>query len=202
MKTLIFSGGDFSPSDSFNYEKYDLIICADKGFENLEKAGVKPHIALGDFDSTDIPDIPFVKYPAEKDVTDTEIAIDYAIGNGADEIMILGGTGGRLDHTFANILLLYRTYKKGTDVKMYDGKNLCFITDKSIKVQSGGKKYLSLFPLFCDVSNLSLKGTKYELENYNLQKDSSLCVSNEFKENEAEIAFQSGVLLVILSNDK
>lgn len=199
MKALIFSGGEFLPPVGFDYEKYDLVICADKGFENLKKAGINADVALGDFDSVSPEDIPFIKYPAEKDVTDTEIAIDYALTKGADEIMILGGTGGRLDHTFANLYLLYRTYKKGISVKMYDGNNLCFVTDKSIKVQSEGKKYLSLFPLFGDVTGLSLYGVKYPLSEYNLEKSSSLCVSNEFRENAAKISFQSGVLLVVLS---
>ena len=99
MKTLIFSGGDFLPPDSFDYEEYDLIICADKGFENMEKAGVKPHIALGDFDSVKILDneIPIIKYPSEKDVTDTEIAVEYAMEKGTTEIMIFQPQG-RISH--------------------------------------------------------------------------------------------------------
>jgi len=203
MKALIFTGGSFLPPDNFNYGEYDLVICADKGLENIKKVGLKPDVALGDFDSvaSDI-DIPIVKYPAEKDVTDTEIAIDYCIENGATEIMILGGTGGRLDHTFANILLLKRTMKKCADIKMYDGVNLCFVTNKNTEIIKNDKKYLSVFALGERVEKLTLKGVKYPLVNYCLTPDSSLCVSNEITENKAEIEFESGTLLVVLSNDK
>ena len=203
MKALIFTGGDFLPPDNFNYEKYDLVICADKGLENIKKVGLKPDAALGDFDSvtSDI-DIPIIKYPAEKDVTDTEIAIDYCVEKGADDIMILGGTGGRLDHTLANILLLKRKMDKGVKIKMYDGTNLCFVTDKNVEIEKNDKKYISLFALGESVCGLTLRGVKYSLNKHCLESDSSLGVSNEIVSDRAEIEFESGVLLIILSRDR
>lgn len=203
MKALIFTGGDFLPPDNFNYEKYDLIICADKGLENIKKVGLTPDAALGDFDSvTSNMDIPIIKYPAEKDVTDTEIAIDYCIEKGADDIMLLGGTGGRVDHTLANILLLKRTMDKGVSVKMYDGVNLCFVTDKDVEIEKSDKKYLSLFALGQKVCGLTIKGAKYPLNKYCLESDSSLGVSNEIVSDRAKIEFESGALLIVLSSDK
>ena len=203
MKALIFSGGEFSPSDNFNYGKYDLVICADKGMENIKKSGIKADVTVGDFDSIDIPEnTSVIKFPAEKDVTDTEIAIEYAIEKGAEEIVILGGTGGRLDHTFANILLLYRTYKKGIDIKMCDGRNTCFVAGEKINIKKDDNRYLSIFPLFEDISGLDLSGVKYPLSKAHLPKDSSLCVSNEITEGEAEIKAESGTFLIILSNDR
>ena len=96
MKALIFTGGNFLPPDNFIYENHDFVICADKGIENAEKAGVNPHLYVGDFDSC-APSFggEILKFNAEKDVTDTEIAVDEAIKRGADSILILGGTGGR-----------------------------------------------------------------------------------------------------------
>lgn len=200
MKALIFAGGDFLPPDNFVYNKFSLVICADKGIENAKKAGVVPHLYVGDFDSCVPPgEGEVLRFSAEKDVTDTEIAVDEAIKRGADSILILGGTGGRADHGFANILLLARVAKKGIDIKMYDGTNLLFVLTESSEISKNNFKYLSVFPLFGDVENLSLSGVKYPLLNYLLPSASSLCVSNEIKGESAKISFSKGDLLVILS---
>ena len=202
MKTLIFTGGSFLPPVKFSYEEFDMIICADKGIENAKKAGIKPTICVGDFDSTKAEGAEIVRFPAEKDVTDTEIAVDFAIEKGAKEILILGGTGGRADHTFANFLLLARYREKGVDIKLFDGQNLCFVINKSTAVEKSDFKYLSLFALFENCEGLTLKGTKYTLENYCLEPASSLGVSNEIVNDKAEIEFKKGKLLIILSKDK
>ena len=201
MKALIFTGGNFLPPVKFNYEQFDIIICADKGIENAKKAGVVPNFCVGDFDSLPPEGSEIIKYPAEKDVTDTEIAIDVAAEKGATEIIIAGGTGGRADHTFANFLLLARCCEKGISVKLFDGQNLCFVTDKSVTIKKDGFKYLSVFALFKPCENLTLKGTKYLLENYCLEPLSSLCVSNEILGDEAQIIFKNGKILIILSKD-
>ena len=188
------------PPDNFDYENFELTISADKGIENADKAGVKPDVLVGDFDSSSAKGAKeVIRYPAEKDVTDTEIAVDYAISKGAEEIMIFGGTGGRADHSMANIMLLARTAKKGIDIKMLDGTNLFFVTLKSLEVKKQGFKYMSLFPLFGDVENLTLSGVKYPLDSYLLKCDSSLCVSNEIEMDKAVITFSAGALLIVLS---
>ncbi len=112
--------------------------------------------------------------------------------------MIFGGTGGRADHTIANIMLLARMSKKGIDIKMFDGINLFFVTEKGLDVKKQGFKYMSLFPLFGDVTKLTLSGVKYPLNDFLLQRDSSLCVSNEIVGESAKIVFYKLVLLVIL----
>lgn len=188
------------PPDNFIYKDFNLIICADKGIENADKAGVKPDVLVGDFDSSSVRAVKeIIRYPAEKDVTDTEIAVEYAIEKGAEKIVILGGTGGRADHTLANIMLLARTMQKGANIKMLDGTNLFFVTDKSTVVEKQGFKYMSLFPLFGDVENLTLSGVRYPLDSFLLECNSSLCVSNEIIGKSAKIEFSKGTLLIVLS---
>ena len=188
------------PPDNFIYKDFGLVICADKGMENAKKAGIKPQLYVGDFDSCEPSgEGEILRFSAEKDVTDTEIAVSAALSRGADSILILGGTGGRADHSFANILLLARMAKRGIDIKMFDGTNLFFVTTNSIETEKSSFKYLSLFPLFGNVENLSLRGVKYPLSNFFLPADSSLCVSNEIKDESAKISFSKGTLLVILA---
>ena len=111
MRAVIICGGDIG-----NYERAaahtkdnDMIICADSGYAHAKKMHITPDVVLGDFDSYKKDDVicdDIKVYPMKKDFTDSEIAADYAIKNGADEILFLASTGGRLDHTLANIYLL------------------------------------------------------------------------------------------------
>ena len=85
---------------------------------------------------------------------------------------------------------------------MYDGTNLCFVTDKNVEIEKNDKKYISLFALGESVCGLTLRGVKYSLNKHCLESDSSLGVSNEIVSDRAEIEFESGVLLIILSRDR
>ena len=108
---LIFTGG-FCDTEALSASDLqgDLIIAADAGWITAQKCGLTPHILAGDFDSSDIPthikNARLVRVPAEKNDTDTMLACDLAIEQGAREIRIIGGTGGRLDHTLSNLFLL------------------------------------------------------------------------------------------------
>ena len=83
-----------------DYTQFDQIICADGGLLIAEKLGLSPTYLIGDYDSMDMPDTAgIIKLPMEKDMTDTEAAIDLAASKGFDDLTILGGLGGRFDHT-------------------------------------------------------------------------------------------------------
>ena len=105
MKTaLIVSGGDFSSPDLDL--KYDILIACDKGYGYAKNMRLTPDVVIGDFDSfTGVidPDIKVLRYPIEKDDTDTMLAVKYALNEGCDRIVICSALGGRMDHTIANI---------------------------------------------------------------------------------------------------
>ena len=92
------------PSELY-IENGAFVIAADAGIEKLNKAGIVPDLIIGDFDSLGArPSGENVRiFPVEKDDTDTMLCLKHAIGQGANDVTILGGIGGRLDHTFANI---------------------------------------------------------------------------------------------------
>ena len=107
MKAFIYTGGNVDPRNVTEHPKGDdLIIAADAGYKNALSLGVHPDILLGDLDSLDTKDIPkdveLLQVPAEKDFTDTQLAVDTALKKGAAEIVIIGGLSGRLDHTLSN----------------------------------------------------------------------------------------------------
>ena len=127
MKAYIYTGGKINASAvTENPNDGDIIIAADSGYSNARTLGVTPHILLGDFDSLgtipeDISEI--ISVPAEKDFTDTQMAIDTALSKGADEIIIIGGLGGRLDHTLSNLSILEYLHSKNVQGLITDGND-------------------------------------------------------------------------------
>ena len=110
MRAFIYTGGSIYAENITEHPKGDdLIIAADSGYMNAKALGVTPDLLLGDLDSLGDIKPPktaeILQVPAEKDFTDTQLAVDTAIKKGASEIIIVGGLSGRLDHTLANIQL-------------------------------------------------------------------------------------------------
>ncbi|MBR1508278.1 MAG: thiamine diphosphokinase [Eubacterium sp.] len=123
--------------------------------------------------------------------------------DGAMQIIILGATGTRLDHTFANINLLKLFEENGINAFIRDEHNRIRVAGKNIclkKAESFGK-YFSLLPFTDEVKGLSIKGAKYELDDYILTRGTARCVSNEYTEGDVFISFESGSLIVIESVD-
>ena len=204
MKAYIFTGGEiFHQYIEEKPEGDDLVIAADAGYKNAKLMGAHINILIGDFDSLgDVPgDVDEVfKLPAEKDVTDTQIAVDMAVERGADEIVIVGSTSGRLDHTFANLQMLAYGTSLGLDITVTDGENEAFLLcpGKAVLQKKEGFS-LSLFSYGEKASGISLTGAKYPLENGELTNLFPLGLSNEIISDKAELSFTSGMLLVIIS---
>ena len=209
MKVLIISGGK-EPSKSLLFRELkdaDMIIGADKGCEVLYKYGITPDYILGDFDSAneDIINsieekaLKKIKFKREKDYTDTEIS--YNLEKGADEIILLGATGTRYDHSLSNFGLMLRGLKKAIKVKIIDDNNYIFLTDKPITLK-GNKGDTISFQAYCDeVKNFNISGAKYNLTNFNLKLGDSITTSNEFLEEEIKITFDSGIVMILYTND-
>lgn len=215
MKIVIISGGNIQKDFALSFlEEYlpDTIIGVDGGLDFCKKNGVILDYVMGDFDSVSPCALSFFKekkvpiftFPSQKDDTDTELAIKKACELKAKEIMILGGTGSRLDHVLGNLQVLYRTVKKGISCYMIDACNKITIllpgeTKVEKKVQHG--KYTSFLPFSQQVTDLSLLGFAYPLKDYKMTKDTSLGVSNEIIEACATVSFKDGALIMIQSKD-
>lgn len=183
----------------------DYIICADGGYTIAALKGIVPDLVIGDFDSikTSIPAaIKTIRLPVEKDDTDTLSCVKYAINQGFKEIVILGGTGGRLDHTMANLQCLYYGTSKGAAIELRDEKNIVSVhLPSKFRVKKNQDFKLSLFAFSRICEGVTLNGLKYPLANYTLEQSFPLGISNEFISDFADISFETGVLLLILSKD-
>lgn len=181
----------------------DLILCADGGYRFAKDAGIEPHVILGDCDSMEAAHMPYeklIRAPKEKDDTDTMLAIRYAIDQGASEALVLGGLGGRFDHTFANVQSLAFAHMHGVRASLIDGKNRVYLLEnESITLTREPNMSLSLFAFSEVCKGVCVKGVQYPLENARLSQSFPLGVSNAFVSEEASVCVKQGILLLILS---
>ena len=214
-KTIIISGGALN--DKFAVEVLQAnegayIIGVDKGLEFLYRNKINPNYIVGDFDSIDEEiinyyrnetNIPIREFNPIKDATDTEIALRLAITLGSTEIIILGATGGRIDHLWANVQCLTIAAKANVLAYILDERNKIQVIDKpwKFKKEEAYGKYISVFTLGGEVLNFSMKGTKWPLSHHTLKPYDSLTVSNQFSADAIEISFLNGVLAVMQTRD-
>lgn len=188
------------------------IIGVDKGVEYLYHHSIMPQYIVGDFDSVGQEIIRYYReetkvaireYNPIKDASDTEIALRLAMTIGSKEIYILGATGGRLDHLWANIQTLSIACKSNIKAYILDKRNKITVIDKPcvLKKSEAYGKYLSIFSLSGEIFDLNLRGTKWPLAHHTLKPMDSLTVSNQFHSEEVEIDFSSGVLVVMETRD-
>ena len=211
MKSYIFIGGEVDKSVLSSPISEDaLVIAADSGYDNAKTLGYAERcdFVVGDFDSTKekafCSRAKIVRMPAEKDETDTQLAINIALENGADEIYIVGGLSGRLDHTLSNIYLLETLAKNGILACICDGNNrVRYLKERSsLLIPKSEYKYFGLIPADKEVKGVTIEGAKYPLKNATLTKiNPSFAISNEVKENYAMVSTKKGGLLLIESKD-
>ena len=219
-RVLIIGGGEIDYGFAGKYLKehrFDSVACADSGLDAAKRLGLKAGFLLGDFDSVDKGTLgsfmeeargnssKFARYPAEKDYTDMHLVLEWVVDRKPSEIVILGATGGRLDHLVANINILILPLKNNIPAYIIDKNNkLCLVNGRySIAKKDAFGKYISVYPLTEEVSGLSISGVKYPLDGVTVKKGGSMTVSNEFAEEaeEAVISLGKGILIVIQSAD-
>ena len=208
MKAFIYTGGGICPEGITERPKAgDLCIAADSGYRNAKTLGVRIDVLLGDFDSLGEPkDVDerteIVRVPAEKDFTDTQMAVETALSRGADDLVIIGGLSGRLDHTLSNLAILEELSVCGVYARITDGKNrVRYLNATSLLVAKSGFRYLSLLAATERAKGVSVEGCRYPLKNATLLRSRQYAVSNEITGNCALVSLKRGALYVIESND-
>lgn len=212
MRAVIIASAEISNYDFCRewIREGDMIICCDGGIRHAKVMGIKPDYIVGDFDSAP-PEllaeykamgIPFQQFPTQKDETDMELGMDFAVTLGADDIVAIGGIGSRFDHTLANAHLLLRLLKKGIRGRLVNEHNCVEVIDKPLKLQGKVGTIVSTLPLSMEVTGITLTGFAYPLTDKTLTIDDELvAVSNVMQEEEAEISLETGYLYVILAKD-
>lgn len=213
MTAILICGGTLSAAFLREItEKYAgaLVFAVDGGLYVADEAGIVPDYLVGDFDTAEeglveqyATKCVTLRHQPEKDATDTELAIEEAIAGGADQLILLGATGSRMDHTLANIHMLYKVLLQGKSACIVNENNRITLHERSFckKKEELFGTYVSFLPFSEEVSGLTLKGLKYPLKNHTLTMGNSLGISNEAKEEEMEVSFEKGYLLMIEARD-
>ncbi len=212
MKTLLVAGGRCDIIQLKNTAKHMkdsseklYIIGIDGGMKTLKEAGIKPDIGVGDFDSVnvlDYSDTPIEKLCPEKDDTDTEHALLMAIDMHPSEIVLMGATGSRLDQTISSIELLKCAVDADVPAVILDPTNRIRVAkgETVITKEDSFGYYVSVIPFSEDLTDLTMKGFKYEIEDFTLKKGISRCISNELVSDRAVISC-SGYYIVMETCD-
>jgi thiamine pyrophosphokinase len=211
----ILAGGPVELLPNLNEYKQEneVWVGVDRGVFTLINMNITPQIAFGDFDSVTKQELMIIEenvenmkiYKPEKNETDMELALNWAIEQRPDLIRVFGASGGRLDHFLANVQLLVKPLMEDNNVKilLIDKQNIISLKGPGsykIKMRSD-KKYISFVPLTLSVKGLTLEGFKYPLKNRHISIGSTLCISNELVSDNGTFSFSEGILLVIRSND-
>ena len=203
--------------------KDEYIIACDAGVGHALKAGIRPDLLVGDFDTYTeaLPEgIPVLTALAEKDDTDTMMAVRYALEQGFERIRICAALGGRLDHSIGNLSAAayvaerlgccYVYGERETAILLYNGSVLLRKQERSNKgilqnaICASGeqkKEFVSVFSWTEEAKGVSYRGLKYPLTDATLTRAFALGISNEFAEEEAEISVKDGMLLIVIATD-
>ena len=201
-RCIIIGGGDCTIDIlKSNISSDDFVICADSGFDIAYEAEISVDLLIGDFDSIKrIPaNVNTITLPVEKDVTDCLAAYNEGVKLGFKSFALFGGTGGRFEHTFANISLMAYASKLGIVFEIIDDNHIfrC-ITDSSIKITKKDNQQVSVFAYGGNASGVSLKGFHYLLDDYTLNPfNGALGTSNDITDDYGEISVKNGTLIII-----
>ena len=221
---LIVTGGHLNMEFAANYLKtlsYDKVFAVDKGLEYVDALGIEPDYLIGDFDTVDgkllfqyeegimnkMISTVVERYPAKKDASDTELAVEKALEHGASKITLLGGTGSRLDHVLANIGLLLQTEKHDAEICIVDETNrIRLLSDEGnneleLYQNEQHGRYISMIPLTKRVDGVTIEGVMYPLNQTIIYAGRSLTVSNQIVDEKLFVKLDKGKMLFIESCD-
>ena len=189
--------------DLYTPREGDLILCADGGYAHAMRAGLIPDRVIGDLDSLSgvvPPEAILERVPVEKDDTDTMLCARYALAHGCEECVILGGIGGRLDHTLANLQTLAFAVSNGMRAELLgDDDRVILLRNGAITLKREEGCSLSLLSFSAHCVGVTTSGVKYPLTNATITQDNPMAVSNFFTAEEAHIALKEGMMLVVIS---
>jgi thiamine pyrophosphokinase len=182
----------------------DLVIAADGGAALALQMGIQPQVVIGDMDSLpaelrgklEALGCQFVCHPERKDETDTELAIRYALQRDAQELVLLGATGSRLDHTLANVFLLALPELRGKNARIVAGSSEVWLLRDSLELKGKPGDIVTLLPLGQDAIGVDSEGLEYALRGDALRFGLARGVSNIMTSTRARISLRQGLLLV------
>lgn len=210
MYGLIFANGDLeyglAVQAALSWPATRQIIAVDGGLRHVITLDLTPDLVVGDMDSADESLLEWAtqhhaeikRFPAHKDETDLELALTIAADRGCNPIRVLGALGGRLDQTLGNVYLLALPALKALDVRLVSGSSTSWLVhpgDTLIEGQPGDT--VSLIPMAGSATGIVTEHLEYPLRSETLYFGPARGISNVMLSNQAQVHFDTGLLLVI-----
>ncbi len=210
-RAVIFANGAFPdlPALRAQLQPDDYLIAADGGLRVIFALARRVDVLIGDLDSVTSVELGVAagngarieRYPVEKDETDLELAINYALKAGFTSLRIVAALGGRLDHTLGNLFLLQRADLAALDVRLEDGVEEVWLARGKAEIHGQAGERVSLLPLGAAVADVCTQGLRYPLRSETLHPQHTRGISNELLAETAQVDFSSGVLIIIHSRN-
>ncbi len=211
-KVLIVANGRKNPAEFVRKlaKESDFVIGVDGGAEFLFENKIPFDAAIGDFDSVRNKKIPeeleksemeILKFPKEKDFSDTELAVRFALKKGYSDFTFTNSLGKRTDHLLFNISVMLFLLKRGKKCEILEQNEEIYITNKSLELKNKKGYTVSVYPLTQTAVIENSYGLKYPLENIRIRKDSTLTLSNIAVQNKIRIKVKSGAILLIIEKE-
>ena len=213
MRAFVYTGGTVHPAHITERPAAgELCIAADGGYRNAQAMGSRVDVLIGDLDSLGgrppegAEGIELIRLPVEKDDTDTQAAVSLALERGADDVVLIGSLGGRLDHALSTLSILEDLWDRGIPAVITDGQNRArFLrgdTTKAVAViPKSDFTYLSLIAADREVTGVTVTGCKYPLAGATLSRRLQFAVSNEITSESATVTVERGGVYIIESQD-
>lgn len=212
MKAFIYTGGDIYLDGIREHPtRTTLSSRPTAAIRRQRRLGHRVNLLVGDMDSlgetaaaeAEASGCEVLRVKPEKDDTDTQLAVHEAVKRGADEIVIIGGLSGRLDHTLSNLAILESLCEHRIPARIMDGLGRArFLKNDSLLLANEGFRYLSLIAVDEVCRGVTAEGVKYPLANARLVRTNQYAISNEITGVAALISVKKGRMYVIESSDR
>ncbi len=206
-RVLIFANGELPDSRKAAslIKPDDLIVCADGGSHYALALGLAPDMIIGDLDSVREQDkaaiqaaaVPVQRHPRDKNETDLELALQYALEQHPSAVVIIGALGKRLDHSLGNLAMLASPALASLDIRFDDGLEEAFFCRRQSSIEGRAGEIVSLIPWGAAVEGVRTEGLKWPLHGETLYPDKTRGISNELLGSKASVVIASGLLLII-----
>jgi thiamine pyrophosphokinase len=200
---LIFAGGDLPEADlADELPSPDLILAADSGYDSAVHLGFRVDVLIGDLDSITTSPIPehvvVERYPTDKDQTDLDLALELALREDPERVVVIGGTGGRFDHEISTVgLICSDRWSSIDELEWVSSRGRAYVVRRRRIIHGDVGATVSLIPVGGAAAGIKTSGLHWDLVGDDLPPGSTMGVSNVLRAPVADIQVEAGCLLVV-----